>query len=158
MHYTFSLFFSRSKASEKIARALFRKKKLDVRFCDNIYDETELMPHSKLRRLRDGIRDRTILIQRWASDSEQFERTRSLNRFPYFHRHLHILRNEMNEWKPNRKWDFRIPGYRDRFAWYTTWFGLIISFTQFFIVAFMIAGVVIDKYSLDEVRKANEAK
>ena len=51
----------------------------------------------------------------------------SLDDFHYFRPHLALLEKQMMDWKPLTVRDLFIPGYKDRFTWYTAYFGLFIG-------------------------------
>jgi hypothetical protein len=51
----------------------------------------------------------------------------SLDDFHYFRPHMALLEKQMMEWKPITVRDLFIPAYKDRFTWYTAYFGLFIG-------------------------------
>jgi hypothetical protein len=51
----------------------------------------------------------------------------TLTHFRYYRPRLLLLRKQMSEWKPRKKRDLLIPGYNDRFIFYSTMFGLGVA-------------------------------
>jgi len=53
--------------------------------------------------------------------------TPMLSDFRYYRGHLAVIQKDMKDWGPENFKDLLQPGYKDRFVWFATVFGLIIA-------------------------------
>jgi len=53
--------------------------------------------------------------------------TPMLSDFRYYRGHLAVIQKDMKDWGPENFRDLLQPGYKDRFVWFATVFGLIIA-------------------------------
>jgi hypothetical protein len=123
---TYSLLFTRTTQSKDIASNLFRRRGYEARFT-NI--PGRLSPTAAVRGFR--------AIEPTSSGKLQinileWDRRPSLDDFQYFRPHIALLEKQMMDWKPLTIRDLFIPGYKDRFTWYTAYFGLFIGLFALF--------------------------
>ena len=113
--YSYSVLFSRDDNSKAIARALFAdpEYRLTPLFC-HFHDMTTVG------------RPGNVIILDWES-SFKAGRDPTLGMFEQYKGHFALLQQQMENWKPEKRGDLLRPGYKDRFLWYTTIFGLVIA-------------------------------
>lgn len=142
IHNTYSIFFSRNRQSQKIAEALFKKKNIKIKWCDNVVNwikldegtgvsyvaKHEMKNHAAKAPMGDGKDEAkgTILIEIWGADPRG-RQVLSLGRFKHFLPHLVYLQKELKNWNPRKVKEMLTPSYSQRFAWYTAWYGLFFS-------------------------------
>jgi hypothetical protein len=79
-----------------------------------------------LNRLGNGTQSagkRTVNIWTWDNQLEKA----TLEHFRFYTPHLAVLQAQMSDWKPRTFRDLFVPGYKDRFTWFTAFFGLGIG-------------------------------
>jgi len=131
---SYALLFTRNPKSMEIARGIFEKMKVMVKFIDassfwKLYTDVD----------RCQEKGKLVYLSTWHGSRPMYED------FNYYRPHLALLQKEMSEWKPQRLRDLLTPGYKDRFWWYTTWgaitlgtISIITSIVQTIISGFML--------------------
>jgi len=128
---TYSLLFSRSRKSKEIARSLFQTQGFEVKFTNNPYEDAAAADSRPARRRgrwpsTESIqldRRRVINILQW----EVYGSIPTVDSFHHFRSHIVLLEKKMMDWHPQTIRDLFSPGYRDRFTFYTAYFGLFIA-------------------------------
>jgi hypothetical protein len=121
---TYSLIFSRTPKSKDIASQLFGEKGFLVQYTNmpgRIHQPDSKVGYRSIAPAPAG--KHMINILQWESTHE----TPSTDHFEYFRPHLCSVVREMMDWKPITFSDLFIPGYRDRFTWYTAYFGVFVG-------------------------------
>ena len=67
-----------------------------------------------------------VIILNWESSFKE-GRDPMMSTFQLYRGHFHLLQQQMEHWKPEKRADLLQPGYKDRFTWYTTIFALVIG-------------------------------
>jgi hypothetical protein len=142
----YSLLFSRTPASRRIAKRLFRRQGIEVEFKDNIVDEIRASGVKPI-----GSTTPRLYIRKW----EKAEGP-TLADFQHFRPQLAFLKNEMDDWKPQRFTDVFISAYRDLFTWYSTMFAVAIGVLGIISVITSILQTEIAYQGLDIAREALE--
>jgi hypothetical protein len=132
---SYSLLFSRKERSRKKAVKRFSNLGISVQFTDKY--EYGPKDASQKKSVRIAKWDRRPFLHRYRSGSPHLEQ------FQHYRFHLASLQRQMNEWKPQTVRELFIPGYKDRFAWWTTIFAASIGlFGKIGLVASIIQTVV----------------
>jgi hypothetical protein len=101
---SFSLIFTRNDESKEIGRKLFADKGIPM-----VYEDD-------------------LTYGRWRFVIHPYSRTYPmLSDFEHYRGHLAVIQKDMKDWGPESFRDLLQPGYKDRFVWFATIFGLIIA-------------------------------
>ena len=150
---TYSLLFSRTPASRRIAKQLFRRRGIEVEFTKDIFTQIRTDQASGLKII--GLTTHQpyprLYIQNWGKEEGP-----TLADFQHLRPQLAFLKNEMDDWRPHRFADVFIPAYRDRFTWSSTMFAFAIGVLSIISVITSMVQTEIAYQGLDIAREALE--